>query len=58
MQTQTKWKCIHRGWSGTRYYMQVTEADEEFRRKLGLALGVIIGMPIMSIIMMIAGGML
>lgn len=53
---QTKWKCVHRGWSGTRYYMQVTEADEEFRRKLSLTLGVIITMPVMAILCMLAAG--
>lgn len=58
MMTQTKWKCIHKGWSGTRYYMEVTEADEEARRKAGLVLGVIIGMPVMAVIFMIAGGVL
>lgn len=57
---EVRYKCVHRGWSGTKYYMpvRVSRISDEARRVIGLALGVIIGMPVMAVICMMAGGML
>lgn len=53
-----KYKCVLKGWSGKRYYMPMTLAETEARRKIGLVCSVVFGMPAMAVIMMIAGGLL
>lgn len=53
-----RYKCVLKGWSGKKYYMPMTLAETEARRKIGLVCGVVFGMPVMGIICMIAGGLL
>ncbi len=54
----SEYKYFGRGWSGKRYYMEMTMEETRERERLKLILGVIIGMPVMGIIMALAAGVI
>lgn len=47
-----------RGWSGRTYYVQMTTQEIEAQRKLGMVIGVPIVMIVLTVLMVLAAGLL
>lgn len=47
-----------KGWSGKKYYVKMTEAEIESRRKLGLFISVMVTVPAMVFLFALCAGML
>ncbi len=54
----SEYRYLGRGWSGKRYYMEMTLEETKQRESFRIFLGVIIGVPAMAIIMSMAAGLI